>query len=118
MSEVHRGRSQAWRSPAGDVLAKDIVKIRLWLGALDTLNAADGHIVDHGTAYFPMRRFPRLPDIYRRTRSVTRGLVEFGITDGARKPARVLACFSRMQVAKRTHRPHGKPVRRVPAMND
>lgn len=113
MSEVQRGRGVALGIQAGDFLAEDIVEVRPRQGLLDTLNAADGHIVDHGTAYFSAGRFPSLPDIYRRTRSVTRGLIEFDIIDGARKPARVTARFSKTPMVGHTKPPHGKPVRRV-----
>ncbi|WP_266183973.1 hypothetical protein [Dyella humicola] len=51
----------------------------------DTPTKADGHIVDHSTAYFPGQRFPNPPDLYRRTRSVTRRLNQFGITEDMQK---------------------------------
>lgn len=112
MSEGQRGRSVALWGSAGDILAEDVVKACPWQGMLDTLNAGDGHIVDHGTAYFSAGRFPRLPDSYRRTRSVIRGPIEFGITNGARRPARILARFSNTPMAGRTP-PLGQPVRRM-----
>ena len=118
MSEVQQGRSVVLWGPAGDILAEDVVKACPWQGLLDTPNAPDGHIVDHGTAYFLARRFPRLSDSYRHTCSVTRGLIESGITDGARKSARVLARFSNTPMVGRTKTPRRKPVRRVLAGDD
>jgi hypothetical protein len=69
-----------WR-PIGDTLVEDFLKAPRQQGLRHTPARADGHIVDHSTAYFPGRRFPNRPDLYRRTRSVTRRLNEFGITE-------------------------------------
>jgi hypothetical protein len=66
----------------GDVLAEGLFKALTWQGPLVAPSTADGHIVDHSTAYVPGQRFPNLPDSYWRTRSVTRRQHEFGINDG------------------------------------
>jgi hypothetical protein len=118
MSEVQRGRGITLRSQAGDVIAKRIVKVRLRRRELDALKRADRHSVDHSTAHFFARRSPTFPDIDRRARSVTRGLIEMGITHGARKPARISQRFSKLVITGRTRWPGGRPVRQLLAAND
>lgn len=94
------------------VLAEDLFKALPRQGLLETPTTADGHIVDHSTAYVPGQRFPNLPDIYRRTRSVTRRQHEFGINDGTRERMSATArrpdpCdeHARIGVARRSHEP-------------
>lgn len=84
---------------------------------IDTLSHADGHIVDHSTAYFPAARFPGLPAIYRRTQSVTRTLSEFGVSDYVRKHTRVSARLPDAQTAKLMKQPAGRPVLHVQSIN-
>lgn len=61
MSEVRQGRGVAQWGGAGDILGEDIFNACRELGLGDSPSTADGHSVDHGTAYFPRRRFPKLP---------------------------------------------------------
>jgi len=84
---------------------------------IDTLSHADGHIVDHSTAYFPAARFPGLPAVYRRTRSVTKTLNEFGINDYMRKHTRVSARLPEATTARLMKQPPGRPVLHVQSIN-
>jgi len=84
---------------------------------IDTLSHADGHIIDHCTAYFPAARFPGLPEIYRRTRSVTATLNELGVSDYMRKHTRVSARLPEAQTARLMKQPASRPVLYVQSIN-
>ncbi|MFZ0869856.1 MAG: phosphonate metabolism transcriptional regulator PhnF [Rhodanobacter sp.] len=84
---------------------------------IETMSRADGHIVDHSTAYFPAARFPGLPAIYRRTQSVTQTLNEFGITDYVRKHTRVSARLPDAHTARLMKQPANRPVLHVQSIN-
>ncbi len=84
---------------------------------IETTSRADGHIVDHSTAYFPAARFPGLPAIYRRTQSVTQTLNEFGISDYVRKHTRVSARLPDAHTARLMKQPTNRPVLHVQSIN-
>ncbi len=84
---------------------------------IDTLSHADGHIIDHCTAYFPAARFPGLPEIYRRTRSVTATLSELGVNDYMRKHTRVSARLPEAQTARLMKQQASRPVLYVQSIN-
>jgi GntR family phosphonate transport system transcriptional regulator len=84
---------------------------------IETMSRADGHIVDHSTAYFPAARFPGLPAIYRRTQSVTQTLNEFGITDYVRKHTRVSARLPDAHTARLMKQPPNRPILHVQSIN-
>jgi GntR family transcriptional regulator, phosphonate transport system regulatory protein len=84
---------------------------------IETMSRADGHIVDHSTAYFPAARFPGLPAIYRRTQSVTQTLNEFGITDYVRKHTRVSARLPDAHTARLMKQPANRPILHVQSIN-
>jgi GntR family transcriptional regulator, phosphonate transport system regulatory protein len=84
---------------------------------IETMSRADGHIVDHSTAYFPAARFPGLPVIYRRTQSVTQTLNEFGISDYVRKHTRVSARLPDAHTARIMKQPANRPVLHVQSIN-
>ena len=84
---------------------------------IETTGRADGHIVDHSTAYFPAARFPGLPAIYRRTQSVTQTLNEFGISDYVRKHTRVSARLPDAHTARLMKQPTNRPVLHVQSIN-
>ena len=84
---------------------------------IETMSRADGHIVDHSTAYFPAARFPGLPAIYRRTQSVTQTLNEFGISDYVRKHTRVSARLPDAHTARLMKQPANRPVLHVQSIN-
>ncbi|MFC5740440.1 phosphonate metabolism transcriptional regulator PhnF [Dyella tabacisoli] len=84
---------------------------------IDTLSHADGHIVDHSTAYFPAMRFPGLPEVYRRLQSVTRTLSEFGVNDYVRKHTRVSARLPEAATAKLMKQLPNRPVLHVQSIN-
>jgi len=84
---------------------------------IETMSRADGHIVDHSTAYFPAARFPGLPAIYRRTQSVTQTLSEFGISDYVRKHTRVSARLPDAHTARLMKQSANRPVLNVQSIN-
>lgn len=84
---------------------------------IETLSRADGHIVDHSTAYFPAARFVGLPAVYRRLRSVTRTLEEFGVTDYERKHTRVSARLPDAHTARLMRQPANRPLLYVQSIN-
>jgi len=84
---------------------------------IETTSRADGHIVDHSTAYFPAARFPGLPAIYRRTQSVTQTLNEFGVSDYVRKHTRVSARLPDAHTARLMKQPANRPVLHVQSIN-
>jgi GntR family phosphonate transport system transcriptional regulator len=84
---------------------------------IDTLSHADGHIIDHCTAYFPAVRFPGLPEIYRRTRSVTATLSELGVNDYMRKHTRVSARLPEAHTARLMKQQASRPVLYVQSIN-
>lgn len=84
---------------------------------IETLSRADGHIVDYSTAYFPAARFAGLPAVYRRLRSVTRTLEEFGVTDYERKHTRVSARLPDAHTARLMRQPANRPLLYVQSIN-
>lgn len=84
---------------------------------IETLDRADGHIVDHSTAYFPATRFPGLPAVYRKLRSVTRTLAEFGVADYERKHTRVSARLPDAATARLMKQPASRPLLYVQSIN-
>jgi GntR family phosphonate transport system transcriptional regulator len=84
---------------------------------VETLDRADGHIVDYSTAYFPATRFPGLPAVYRRVRSVTRTLAEFGVADYERKHTRVSARLPDAATARLMKQQANRPVLYVQSIN-
>ena len=84
---------------------------------IETMSRADGHIVDHSTAYFPAARFPGLPAIYRRTQSVTQTLNELGISDYVRKHTRVSARLPDAHTARLMKQPANRPILHVQSIN-
>ncbi|HTV86366.1 MAG TPA: phosphonate metabolism transcriptional regulator PhnF [Dyella sp.] len=84
---------------------------------IETLDRADGHIVDYSTAYFPATRFNGLPAVYRRLRSVTRTLAEFGVADYERKHTRVSARLPDANTARLMKQPANRPLLYVQSIN-
>jgi GntR family phosphonate transport system transcriptional regulator len=84
---------------------------------IETLDRADGHVVDYSIAYFPATRFPEFPVVYRRLRSVTRALAEFGVVDYERKHTRVSARLPDSNTARLMQQPASRPVLSVQSIN-
>ncbi|OOG43629.1 phosphonate metabolism transcriptional regulator PhnF [Rhodanobacter sp. C05] len=84
---------------------------------IDSLSRADGHIIDHSTAYFPATRFPGLPAVYRRTQSVTQTLNEFGVGDYVRLHTRVSARLPDAHTARLMKLPANRPLLHVQSIN-
>jgi GntR family phosphonate transport system transcriptional regulator len=58
---------------------------------LDTLRSANGVPISMGTGYFPLPRFRRIGEAYRKTRSVTGALKACGVADYRRAETRISA---------------------------
>ncbi|GLQ86854.1 phosphonate metabolism transcriptional regulator PhnF [Dyella flagellata] len=84
---------------------------------VETLDRADGHIIDYSTSYFPAARFPDLPALYRRLLSVTRTLAEFGVADYERKHTRVSARLPDATTARVMQQQTSRPLLYVESIN-
>ncbi|RUL76076.1 phosphonate metabolism transcriptional regulator PhnF [Dyella choica] len=84
---------------------------------IETLDRADGHIIDYSTSYFPAARFADLPALYRRLLSVTRTLAEFGVADYERKHTRVSARLPDAITARLMQQPTSRPLLYVESIN-
>ena len=78
---------------------------------------AEGRVLDHGQAWFPAARFPRLSDVFQRTGSVSRTLAEFGVPDYFRSYTRVTARLAGAATAKVLDQPAELPVLEVESLN-
>jgi GntR family phosphonate transport system transcriptional regulator len=61
---------------------------------LETMSFADGRPLSRGTAWFAYTRFPGIADAYAATGSMTRALLQFGVTDYARQSTRISARYA------------------------
>lgn len=83
------------REPASAEVAR-------WLGLgqqspvtrLDVLRKADGRPLSRSTIWFPAERFEGIDEAFRRSGSITRALVEYGVTDYLRAVTEVSACHA------------------------
>ena len=72
---------------------------------------------DYSEAYFPAQRFPGLPDVFARQRSVTRTLAEFGVRDYLREYTAVMAKLPTAAIAKHLELSAGRPVLHACSIN-
>jgi GntR family transcriptional regulator, phosphonate transport system regulatory protein len=78
---------------------------------------AEGRVLDHGQAWFPAARFPRLDEIFKRSGSVSRTLAEFGIADYFRSYTRVTARLAGAATAVVLDQSADLPVLEVESLN-
>lgn len=78
---------------------------------------AEGRALDHGQAWFPATRFPRLDEVFQRTGSVSRTLAEFGIADYFRSYTRVTARLAGAVTASVLDQSPDLPVLEVESLN-
>ncbi|GAA0719533.1 phosphonate metabolism transcriptional regulator PhnF [Dokdonella soli] len=78
---------------------------------------AEGKVLDHCEAYFPLKRFAKLDQVFLRTRSVTRTLAEFGITDYFRRYTKVSASLPGEATARVLGQAARRPVLVVESLN-
>ncbi|NII07480.1 phosphonate metabolism transcriptional regulator PhnF [Luteibacter anthropi] len=78
---------------------------------------AEGRVLDHGQAWFPAVRFPRLDEVFQRTGSVTRTLAEFGVPDYFRSYTRVTARLAGAVTARILEQAADLPVLEVESLN-
>ncbi|WP_199100840.1 phosphonate metabolism transcriptional regulator PhnF [Dyella sp. ASV21] len=78
---------------------------------------AEGRVLDHGQAWFPAARFPKLGEVFRRTGSVSRTLAEFGIADYFRSYTRVTARLPGAATADVLEQSANLPVLEVESLN-
>ncbi|BBH13846.1 phosphonate metabolism transcriptional regulator PhnF [Chromobacterium haemolyticum] len=112
-----------------DVLASDTVPANAELAELlqvaagepllriKTLSRVELRVVDWATLFFPAARFPGLPEIYRRERSVTRALAHFGVDDYTRRFTRVSARLPDSETVDYLGLPKNRPVLHVKSLN-
>ena len=78
---------------------------------------AEGRVLDHGHAWFPATRFPKLGEVFERTGSVTRTLAEFGVADYFRSYTRVTARLAGAATAHVLQQGPELPVLEVESLN-
>src|SRR5207244_7428977 len=74
---------------------------------LETLRSADGVPISMGTGCFPLPRFARIADAYRRNGSITKALKTCGIADYLRSETRVSARAATSDEARHLNLPPG-----------
>jgi GntR family phosphonate transport system transcriptional regulator len=84
---------------------------------LKTLSGVDGRVVDYASMFFPAARFPGLPDVYRKLRSVTQTLLHYGVEDYTRRFTRVTARLPDSEVVDFLGIPKNRPVLHVKSLN-
>jgi GntR family phosphonate transport system transcriptional regulator len=84
---------------------------------LETLRSADGVPISMGTGYFPLPRFARIADGYRRHDSITRALKTCGVADYFRAETRVSARAATSDEAGHLDLPPGRIVLTVDSIN-
>jgi GntR family transcriptional regulator, phosphonate transport system regulatory protein len=77
----------------------------------------DERLFDYSEAYFPAQRFPGLPEVFERHRSVTRTLAEFGVRDYLRQSTAIMAKLPAAAIAKHLSLAPGRPVLHVCSTN-
>ena len=77
----------------------------------------EGRPFDYSEAYFPAQRFPGLPEVFARQRSVTRTLAEFGVRDYLREYTAVMAKLPSAAISKHLSLTAGRPVLYVCSIN-
>jgi GntR family phosphonate transport system transcriptional regulator len=88
---------------------------RVW--RVESAAHAEGKVIDHGEAFFPIPRFPNLGEVFRRTRTVTGTLAEFGVTDYFRRYTKVSACLPGAATARVLDQAANRPVLLVESLN-
>ncbi|WP_267225192.1 phosphonate metabolism transcriptional regulator PhnF [Dyella silvae] len=78
---------------------------------------AEGRVLDHSQAWFPMARFPRLGEVFQRTGSVSRTLAEFGVADYFRSYTRVTARLAGTATGSVLEQSPDLPVLEVESLN-
>ncbi|BEV71654.1 MULTISPECIES: phosphonate metabolism transcriptional regulator PhnF [unclassified Paludibacterium] len=84
---------------------------------IKTLSTVEQRVIDFGMAFFPAERFPGLPEVFRRLRSVTLTLAEFGVADYTRRFTRVTARLPEPEVVDYLGIPKNRPVLHVKSLN-
>jgi GntR family transcriptional regulator, phosphonate transport system regulatory protein len=84
---------------------------------LETLRSADGAPISMGTGYFPLPRFARIVDGYRRHGSITKALRVCGVADYLRAETRISARAATSDEASYLDLPAGRIVLTVDSIN-
>ncbi len=112
-----------------DILSVDLLPVSAELAGLlalqpgeevhriRTLSRVELRVVDYATMFFPAARFPGLPEVYYRHRSVTRTLQHFGVQDYTRRFTRVTARLPDAEVVDYLGIPKNRPVLHVKSLN-
>jgi GntR family phosphonate transport system transcriptional regulator len=84
---------------------------------LETLRSADAVPISIGTGYFPLPRFARIVDAYRRHGTITKALKSCGVADYLRAETRVSARAATSDEARHLDLPAGRIVLTVDSIN-
>ena len=96
---------------ADRVLAKRLaLKLGASLVRLETVRFADRTPISRGTTWMSAERFPDLPRVYERCRSMTKTLLHYGIKDYRRAETRVTAAIVDAADAARLDLALGRPI--------
>lgn len=87
----------------------------LW--QLETLNRADGKKISVSSHYFPVDRFPAMPELFRRHGSITGALKAGGVPDYRRRFTRVAAKLIAAPDARLLDLPRTRPVLQSETVN-
>lgn len=77
---------------------------------LEIVSSADDRPFSHSVVFFPLERFPDLPDIFGQELSVTRTFAHFGVTDYRRRTTRITARTASTRDVELLGVMRGKPV--------
>ena len=118
------GREAGGRFLAGEEMPADAgtaMALSIAPGAavmrLETLRSADGVPISMGSGYFPLPRFSRIVEAYRRHGSTTKALKACGVADYLRTETRVSARAATSDEARHLDLPPGRIVLTVDSTN-
>jgi GntR family phosphonate transport system transcriptional regulator len=76
---------------------------------LEFLNHADDRAISVSSHFFPVSRFPGMPELFQQHGSVTAALKASGVVDYSRRSTKVMAKLMAPSDAKLLHLPRGRP---------
>jgi len=77
---------------------------------IESINKVDGRPISVAAHHFPARRFPDIIDAYKRERSVTKALANYGVDDYTRKETRITARLPNANESRLLEMPRSQPV--------
>jgi len=77
---------------------------------IENVGKVDGRPISVAAHHFPARRFPDIIEIYKRSGSITKALVHYGIDDYTRKETRITARLPTANESRLLELPRSQPV--------